>query len=188
MKTRPTLAFMVLALFFQIVSAQEKNSEIHKNVNLRAKGLSHQLNTTKDSLLLDSDQLIYRVSFLYDGTRKILYDNNSKKINIPLLQLERGKYTVLVYQESRIVVFGVTKSNTDFISIASNLVPRKATYAHNTAMIKNTIDTSFNQLPNRLTKNVYANYKLSTKSTGNSQTRAEYRRTHLRPNGKAYDK
>ena len=69
----------------------------------------------------------------------------------------------MLYQESRIVVFGVTKSNTDVISIASNFVPRDASYVNNSMMIKNAIDTSFNKLPNKLTKNVYTSYKLSTK-------------------------
>lgn len=91
---------------FQSLFAQENFAIIEKNVNINARGLFHDLNKTKDTLLLKSDKKInYIYSINKDNKREVdnYLDTNSYKL--PLKNLSKGKHVFVVRQSPVLIVF-----------------------------------------------------------------------------------
>ncbi len=89
-------------------SAQAQNdfAKLEKNVNVRAKGLIHKLNTTKDTLILNSQSLINKVySVSMDYKREVDLTVNKKAIKIPLNTLSKGKHVFVAVQAPIRIVF-----------------------------------------------------------------------------------
>ncbi|MCK8480103.1 hypothetical protein [Psychroserpens algicola] len=89
-------------------SAQAQNdfAKLEKNVNVRAKGLIHKLNTTKDTLILKSKSLINKVySVSMDYKREVDLTVNKKAIKIPLNTLSKGKHVFVAVQTPIRIVF-----------------------------------------------------------------------------------
>ena len=109
MKKLLTSLFIVAFGFgIQGVVAQSAFATIIKNVNVRAKGVKHSLNATKDTLLLESDNKINYVYAINRDYKKELYDFiDSKSYKVPLSDLDSGKYTFVVGQSPLKIVFSV---------------------------------------------------------------------------------
>jgi hypothetical protein len=108
-----TTLVLSLGLFFSSfisVFGQDDFARIEKNRNFRAEGLYHDLNKTKDTLLLRSNSKIgYVYSINGDYKREIdtyIFDYECK---IPLTNLSKGKHVFAVGHMSMAVVFVVHK-------------------------------------------------------------------------------
>ncbi|WP_047545197.1 hypothetical protein [Psychroserpens sp. Hel_I_66] len=104
---------IIFIIFFSLITslnytaqAQADLAILEKNVNIRAKGLIHELNTSKDTLILKSETLItkiYSVSMNYE--REVDLNINKRLVKIPLNQLSKGKHVFVAVQSSMRIVF-----------------------------------------------------------------------------------
>jgi len=86
--------------------AQKKFASIKKNVNDSASELFHDLNTTKDTLILSGDKWIrkvYSINQNYKRETDLLINANSVKL--PLTHLTKGKHVFVVEQMPLKIVF-----------------------------------------------------------------------------------
>jgi len=90
---------------FQIF-AQNNFAEIEKNINFRARILQHDLNKTKDTLVLKSDN---NIGYIYSIHKEKKYDINNcineKEYKLALRGLAKGKHVFVVVQQSLKIVF-----------------------------------------------------------------------------------
>ena len=101
---------ILLLLVSPSINAQKTYTTIKKNVNLTASNFTHQLSTTQDSLILESDIPFNKVRFLKDDFKKLFeFPGGVYDSKIPLNNLPLGKYTVLFYDESKIIVFRLAR-------------------------------------------------------------------------------
>lgn len=102
------LVIILFSLLCFTLQAQESYAKIDKNRNVRAEGLYHDLNKTKDTLILKSDK---KISYLYsinknDGREFDFYvDTTSYKL--PLNKLSVGKHVFVAVQSPMRIVFVV---------------------------------------------------------------------------------
>lgn len=76
------------------------------NVNVDARGLVHELNKSRDTLILKSDTKIsYVYSINKDYKRELNYFIDSETSNIPLNDLSKGKHVVVVGKTPKKIVF-----------------------------------------------------------------------------------
>ena len=80
---------------------------IKKNVNARAKSLHHDLNKTKDTLVLRSSKKMFRVYTVGDFGGVVDQYLNTYEYEVPLKGLEKGKYVFVVDQSKMKIVFQV---------------------------------------------------------------------------------
>lgn len=106
LKTVVFACLMVIAN--QTAQSQEDFALIEKNVNYRARGLFHDLNATKDSLILKGKEKINYVSAI-DESSNIMIDTyvGAKDFKLPLKTLKKGKYIFVVIQQPLQIVFVV---------------------------------------------------------------------------------
>lgn len=98
----------VVGLTFQKLHAQKHFAIIEKNYNVRAKDLSHDLNATKDTLILQSPKTIdYVYAINTDYKREIDFYNNTNSLKIPLNQLSKGKHVFVVGNQRMQIIFVV---------------------------------------------------------------------------------
>lgn len=103
-----TLFMAFFCLLNSQLFAQRDFAKIEKNINVLASGLHHDLNTTKDTLVLKSDS---KISYIYDIFNKKKHDINrrvySSDYKVALRNLEKGKHIFVVVQDSLKIVFVV---------------------------------------------------------------------------------
>jgi len=88
--------------------AQSTTAHLIKNVNIRAKGLHHELNKTKDTLILKSDRTINYVYSINRDYEKEVFDYiDDTTFEVPLHILSEGKHTFVVGQSPLKIVFAV---------------------------------------------------------------------------------
>lgn len=107
-KYRRVLMASIVGLTLQKLKAQEHYAVLEKNVNVRAKELSHELNKTKDTLLLKSDKKIdyvYAINSTYHREVDTYVFENSFKV--PLNKLSVGKHLFVVGQNHMKIIFVV---------------------------------------------------------------------------------
>lgn len=111
MKHLPKIVLLTfLFMLVTFVQAQEQSTILYKNFNVVASGLAHDLNQTADTLFVNSDKSVLRVSFLsHDKNKTVRIDINSKAVKVPLHYLSEGRYTIAVYREDIIVAFGLER-------------------------------------------------------------------------------
>jgi hypothetical protein len=210
------IGLVLLVLFYSgSVSAQETYTTIRKNVNPLAFNLSHDLSGTQDSLLLENKFLFKRVRFISDDAEKVFdFKPAVKKAKIPLDELPLGQYTVMFYQADKIIVFQIDRLlpfgpiqglNADVVAIndpevlsgdldiasiddvevfTNNSDGVDLEFdAANINVAKNGTDLDYESGMEHFTKS----YNLSDPNRDNIQSRADYRRNNLRPNGKPYN-
>jgi len=100
--------FVLITSSFCNLQAQNDFAILEKNVNIRAKGLTHKLNATKDTLLLESNTLIkkvYAVNMNYK--REVDLSVRDKTVKIPLKKLSKGKHVFVAVQSPMRIVFVV---------------------------------------------------------------------------------
>ena len=99
------LGFMAMV---QKAFGQSNSASLEKNFNLYASDLSHELNTTKDSLILKAEKPIgYVYSINKDYKREIDAYAGKKEYKVPLKQLSKGKHVFVVSQSGKRIVFVV---------------------------------------------------------------------------------
>jgi len=106
---------LYFVIFFSLISslnfiarAQSDFSKLERNVNVRAQGLIQKLNTTKDTLLLNSNSIINRLySVSEQNEREIDVSCRSKSIKVPLTNLTKGKHIFVAVQVGLRIVFKV---------------------------------------------------------------------------------
>ncbi|MEY8847543.1 hypothetical protein AB9K26_01910 [Psychroserpens sp. XS_ASV72] len=193
---------LILLLFISVqnVSSQETYTSIRKNVNPLALNLSHNLSNTQDTLLLENKALFKRVRFIGKKAEKVFdFKPAVKKAKIPLNELPLGKYMVMFYQADKIIVFEINRIlpfdlfdglesdvalNNKFDMKSSELNPidfESETSTFDT-LASNTITSEYTDG----IEDTYKPYNLSDLDRELVQSRADYRRNHLRPNGKPY--
>lgn len=98
----------VIGLTFQKLHAQKNVATLEKNYNVRAKDLSHDLNATKDTLILRSPKIIdYVYAINTNYKREIDFYNNTNALKIPLHQLSKGKHVFVVGNQRMQIIFVV---------------------------------------------------------------------------------
>lgn len=112
-----TKKICTLLILFSTMTMSSQNNILFKNFNPKAKELKHNLNHTKDSLVLAYDKLINIVEIFNEDYEKttIVQKNNVK---VPLDDLPVGKFVVEVTLVDRIIVMGLLKQ--DYYDEASN--------------------------------------------------------------------
>ena len=194
------IGLVLFALFFSSsLSAQETYTTIRKNVNPLAINLNHELSTTQDSLLLENKFLFKRVSFISNQAEKVFnFKPAVMSTKIPLDELPLGKYTVMFYQADKIIVFQIERllpfgpldglesdvalNDSEILSDDFDAVELEYDTA-NLSIASNGTDLDFESGIDYFRKS----YNLSDANRDNMQSRADYRRNNLRPNGKPYD-
>lgn len=110
------LIFATLIVFMFTLNVQSQGSpsysKIVKNVNPTAKGLFHDLNASKDSIVYrHNDQEVLRVSFLSHkskGNKKLDFGKRSVRVSLDSFGI--GRYTVAVYLSGgEIIVHGLVR-------------------------------------------------------------------------------
>jgi hypothetical protein len=101
-----SLSLACFSLFFQKAYSQENYAILEKNVNSDANSLFHELNETKDTLLLKSDKKIkYVYSINKDYQRELNYYMDKNVCKLPLNNLSKGRHTIVVGQSPLKIVF-----------------------------------------------------------------------------------
>lgn len=107
-KITMTLFIAFFCLFNSPLIAQQDYAEIDKNINFRASGLYHNLNTSKDTLVLKSDS---KISYIYTIHNKMKLDINRRvyatDYKVALRDLDKGKHIFVVVQNTLKIVFVV---------------------------------------------------------------------------------
>ena len=98
----------LIGLSFQNFHAQNQFAKIEKNHNIIAKDLTHELNATKDTLLLQSPKTIdYVYAINSEYKRELDFYNNTSSLKIPLKQLSKGKHVFVVGNQRMQIIFVV---------------------------------------------------------------------------------
>ncbi|WP_298895500.1 hypothetical protein [uncultured Psychroserpens sp.] len=195
---------MFLLMSSTIFAQEETYTTIRKNVNPLAFDLDHNLSSTQDSLVLENKYLFKKVRFLNKTTEKVFeFKPAVKRVKIPLDELPLGSYTVMFYQADKIIVFQIDrvlpfdyKSALDTRVALNDELIKKTTDAamadiinhaldYDSANLSLTVANADNGFETFQTRTKRA-YNISDSNRSNMISRAEYRRTHLRPNGKPY--
>jgi hypothetical protein len=98
MRNGVTLLFLLLA-----VNTYGQKSTLIQNIDFRAKGLSHSLNKTGDSLILESNKTIYKVEIFNSNFEK-KFNVSNNKIKIPLNKIPVGRFITEVKLPGKLVV------------------------------------------------------------------------------------
>lgn len=100
------IALLVSA--FLLLNAQSQYAKIDRNRNIQAEGLFHDLNVTKDTLILQSDK---KISYLYsinnDYGRELDFYIDATSYKLPLNKLSKGKHVFVAVQSPLRIVFVV---------------------------------------------------------------------------------
>ena len=202
------LCVIVIFLFVSNSTAfaqEETYTTIRKNINPLAYELNHNLSDSQDSLLLENKFLFKKVRFLNKTTEKVFdFKPAVKSAKISLEDLPLGKYTVMFYQADKIIVFQVdrllpfdyrsTLESDIAVADLGDLISDNAIASIttdddleidnvSTSIANNSPDKEFEAFEEKLN----LTYNLSETDRSKVQTRAQYRSTHLRPNGKPYN-
>jgi hypothetical protein len=90
------------------LQAQTYYAKLEKNRNIQAKDLVHQLNDTRDTLILKSTKKInylYTINKSYGREYDLYINSNSYKL--PLNKLSKGKHVMVAVQSPKRIVFVV---------------------------------------------------------------------------------
>lgn len=119
-KYRRLVIASIFGLYVQKSQAQQSFATIEKNVNIRAKDLIHDLNKTKDTLILKSTKsidFVYSINSKYKREVDFEIDTNTAIIKIPLNKLTKGKHTFVVGQSPLKILF-VVRVHRDNMTLA----------------------------------------------------------------------
>jgi hypothetical protein len=130
-----TLITLLITLTFSNAFSQVDYARIDKNKNIQAEGFFHDLNKTKDTLVLKSDQ---KINYLYSIDKSQRRDLNllinSKTYKLPLNKLGKGKHVFVAIQSPLRIVFVVHMLKeipviTKKVTHVSDLITRKVDLA-----------------------------------------------------------
>ena len=105
---RICLVVILLLLLSFTLQAQEHYAKLEKNRNIQAKGLIHELNESRDTLILSSNK---NINYLYainkDYGRDLDVTINATSYKLPLNKLNKGKHVFVAVQSPMRIVFVV---------------------------------------------------------------------------------
>jgi len=120
-KTTLTLLVAFFCLSNSQLFAQHDFAKIEKNINVLASGLYHDLNATKDNLVLKSNT---KISNIFTIHNKMKYNINrsvyASDYKVALRDLDLGKHIFVVNQDSLKIVFVVRIYGEEPTIVASN--------------------------------------------------------------------
>ena len=103
---RICLVIILLFLLSFTLQAQGHYAKLEKNRNIQAKGLIHELNKTRDTLILTSDKKInYLYSINKDYSRAFDFNVDTTSYKLPLNKLTKGKHVLVAVQFPMRIVF-----------------------------------------------------------------------------------
>jgi len=103
-----TILFSFSKIFVHQTYAQEKIAVLEKNTNVLAKELHHDLNVTKDTIILKSKRRMHYVySINSDNQREVDEFIQDYKFKIPVKKLSHGKHLFAVSYLQRKIIFVV---------------------------------------------------------------------------------
>ena len=82
-----------LLILFSSVIISGQNITLLKNTNPKVKELKHNLNASRDSLIMECEKTIYKVEIFNEDYEKIIIVEDFKS-KIPLLDLPAGEFIV----------------------------------------------------------------------------------------------
>ncbi len=100
------LLTLSISIFSNSVFSQTAFAKIEKNRNKNASTLFHDLNTSKDTLLLKSESKIahvYSINSVYKRELDVYLSETD--LQIPLTNLSRGKHVMVVEQAPKKIIF-----------------------------------------------------------------------------------
>ncbi len=101
-----TILFTISKIFVHQSYAQEKIAILEKNTNILASELSHELNETKDTLILRSKRRMHYIySINQENKREVDEFIEAFKYEIPIKRLSQGKHLFAVSYLQRKIVF-----------------------------------------------------------------------------------
>lgn len=86
------------------VIAQKDFASLRKNINSRAQELKHELNASKDTLIISCKQKIHRL-YSVGKTDIINKKVNAFSYQLPLRDLDKGKYLMVAQLQGKKIVF-----------------------------------------------------------------------------------
>ena len=107
---KPTLkliAVIFITVFTNHLQSQSISARIEKNRNIRAKDLIHDLNKTKDTLVLRSEKVINALYTSNNNAEDFHISINEKEFKLPLNKLEKGKNVLVAVQSPLRIIFVV---------------------------------------------------------------------------------
>jgi len=105
---RICLVIILLFLLGFTLQAQEHFAKLEKNRNIQAKDLIHELNETRDTLILKSKiKIDYLYSINKDNRRDFEIYINTTSYKLPLNTLSKGKHVLVAVQSPMRIVFVV---------------------------------------------------------------------------------
>tara|TARA_Y100000815_G_scaffold112601_1_gene101406 strand:- start:224 stop:658 length:435 start_codon:yes stop_codon:yes gene_type:complete len=105
---RICLVVILIFLLSFTLNAQEHYAKLEKNRNIQAQGLVHELNSTKDTLILRGDRKInYLYSINKEYGRELDFTINDTIYKLPLNKLTKGKHVMVAVQSPMRIVFVV---------------------------------------------------------------------------------
>lgn len=122
---RYVLASIVGLTIQKKLHAQQDFALLEKNYNFRASGLIQELNATKDTLILKSDQ---KMSYVYaineEYQREIDTYAGTEYYEVPLTNLSKGKHVFVVSLSPLKIVFvvRVLKDHPDILPIETKVL------------------------------------------------------------------
>lgn len=119
-KTTFALSLAFFWLLTLVGYSQNEFATLEKNNNFKAQNLIHELNVSKDTLLLSSNEklgYVYAINRKYRREVDTYFNSNSCKI--PLSNLSLGKHLFVVSQGRYKIVFGV-RIHGEQLSVVSN--------------------------------------------------------------------
>ena len=167
---------LLLAVFLPLSSitaiAQEDFASLRKNVNYRAKMLHHELNASKDTLILRSPNRMYRLYSVGDCKSKIDEKIDDFEYRFPLRQLKIGRYLMVTQFNGVKVVFelNILQREAFSQSVVSQLVTANVT-ANDFNLDVSTADVTIKE-----PVTVYRPYNLTDLDRRGMQSRDDCRR------------
>ena len=129
-----------LLILFSTVISYSQNFTLLKNTNPKAKELKHNLNTTKDSLILESEKKILKVEIFNEDYEKIVIVEDFIA-QIGLNDIPEGKFVIETNLEDKNIIFGIMRYDYIDSTENSNLLLDNKDIAEGKGMM---LDESFN--------------------------------------------
>ena len=122
------ICIMICMLFCVKFSfSQDEFATIRKNVNVLAKTLKHDLNASKDTLILEGKEPIRRLYTIGENAGVVDDYIYNRFYKLPLHQLKNGRYLFVAFESRKRIVFEINvlgssaKSNTTAVTTATIL-------------------------------------------------------------------
>ena len=171
-----------LLIFFLTVTLNGQTTVLLKNFNPKAKELKHQLNKSRDSLILSCEQPILKVDIFNEDFEMIVTVEGSNT-KIPLHNLPIGEFVVEAKLEDKIILMEIVRYEIDTSSEQASIQQNEKLYESGTMLDENMKpikSSSNNRIENMLspgkvkksknTKKFFWVVLIKNDKTGSSQT------------------